>query len=54
MGFFDGKKSQEDKQIEILQFRLKMAQDKKDTAADRKKLEQLMKGAKRKKGFWDF
>lgn len=53
MGWFDGK-SQEDKQIEILEWRLKMAQDKKTSARDKDKLDKMIKAAKPKKSFWDF
>jgi len=53
MGWFDGK-SQEEKQIEILEWKLKMARDKKSSAADKDKLARMEKAAKPKKGFWDF
>ena len=53
MGFFDNR-SQEDKQIEILEFRLKMAQDKKASARDKDKLDKMVKAAKPKKSFWSF
>jgi len=53
MGWFDTK-SQEQKEIDILEFRLKMAQDKKQSAADKKKLEKMLEAKKPKKGFWDF
>jgi len=53
MGWFDNK-SQEQKEIEILEFKLKMAHDKKASAADKKKLEKMLEAKKPKKGFWDF
>jgi hypothetical protein len=53
MGFFDGK-SQEDKQVEILEWKLKMAQDKKASAKDKDRLSKMEKAAKPKKSFWSF